>query len=138
MKTRFIIIISFLSTVIFGQESRELSLQNAIDSSLQYNYGIIIQEINTDITGEQNSWGTTGALPVVSFTGSAADSRGYNDLDQNVTTSLNGSVNLNWTIFRGFSARITKEKLNELEHLSVGNLNIIVENTLISVMNIYY
>jgi outer membrane protein len=138
MKTRFIIIISFLSTVIFGQESRELSLQNAIDSSLQYNYGIIIQEINTDIMGEQNSWGTTGALPIVSFTGSAADSRGYNDLDQNVTTSLNGSVNLNWTIFRGFSARITKEKLNELEHLSEGNLNIIVENTLISVMNTYF
>jgi len=138
MKTKFIIIFSFLSALVMGQEARELSLRSAIDSTLQNNYGIIIQQISTDIAGEKNTWGSTGALPSISFVGSGSEGFAFNDLDQQETTSLNASVNLNWTIFRGFSARITKEKLDELEKLSEGNLNIIVENTLISVMNTYY
>jgi outer membrane protein len=138
MKTRFIIIFSILSITMMGQEARELSLHSAIDSALQNNYGIIIQQISTDIAEEQNSWGATGALPSISFVGSGSEGFAFNDLDQQETTSLNASVSLNWTIFRGFSARISKEKLEELEKLSEGNLNIIVENTLISVMNTYY
>jgi len=132
------IILSFLPALLLGEETRELSLRSAIDSALQNNYGIIIQQISTDISEEQNTWGTTGALPSISFVGTGSEGFAFNDLDQQETTSLNASVNLNWTIFRGFSARISKEKLNELEKLSEGSLNIIVENTLISVMNTYY
>lgn len=138
MKSKFIVILSFLSAFVMGQEGRELSLGNAIDSALQNNYGIMIQRINTDIAEEQNSWGAAGALPSISFLGSGSESLAFNELDQSETTSLNASVDLNWTIFRGFSARITKEKFDELENLSEGMLNIIVENTLISVMNTYY
>jgi len=138
IKTSIAIIICFLPSLVMGQEVRELSLQNAIDSALQNNYGIIIQQINTDIAEEQNSWGATGALPSISFVGAASEGLSFNDLDQAESTNLNGSVDLNWTIFRGFMARISKEKLDELERLSEGNLNIIVENTLISVMNTYY
>lgn len=138
MKTKIIIILAFLSATLWGQETRDLSLQNAIDSALQNNYGIIIQQISTNIAEEQNSWGATGALPSISFVGAASEGFSFNDLDQVESTNLNGSVDLNWTIFRGFSARISKEKLEELEHLSEGNLNIIVENTLISVIKTYY
>jgi len=138
MKTKFIIIFSFLSALVVGQEARDLSLQNTIDSALQNNYGIIIQQISTDISEEQNSWGATGALPSITFVGAGSEGFAFNDLDQQETTSLNASVDLNWTIFRGFSAKISKQKLDELEKLSEGNLNIIVENTLISVMNTYY
>ena len=138
MQTKLMILLSFLSVTMMGQEAGELSLQNAIDSALQNNYGIIIQQISTEIAEEQNTWGTTGALPHINFVGAASDSRGFREEDQSVTTNLNGTVDLNWTIFRGFSARISKEKLDELELLSEGNLNIIVENTLIGVMNTYY
>ena len=58
MKIKFIILLSFLSVMVWGQEARELSLQNAIDSALQNNYGIIIQQINTDIAEEQNQVAT--------------------------------------------------------------------------------
>ncbi len=138
MKTKFIILLCFLSVTVMGQEAWELSLQNAIDSALQNNYGIIIQQINIDISEEQNSWGTTGALPTITFVGAGSEAFAFNDLDRAETTNLNGAVDLNWTIFRGFSARISKEKLDELEHLSEGNLNIIVENTLLGVMRNYY
>ncbi len=138
MKTKIIIILSFLTATLMAQETRDLSLHSAIDSALQNNYGIIIQQINTNIADEQNSWGNAGALPNISFVGSASEAIAFNDLDRSETTNLNTGIDLSWTIFRGFSARISKDKLEELSTLSEGNLNIIVENTLISVINTYY
>jgi len=138
MRTRIVIIICLLPTLVMGQENRELSLQSAIDSALQNNYGIVVQKINTDIAETQNSWGNAGALPSVSFAGAGSENWGFNDVDQNQTSGLNGSVDLSWTIFRGFSARISKERFDELENLSEGTLNVIVENTLIAVMYNYY
>ena len=138
VKAHFVIVICLLPAIMMGQEIRELSLQSAIDSALQNNYGIIVQKINTDIAEEQNSWGQAGALPSVNFIGSGSESWGFNTLDNNQTSSYSGTVDLNWTVFRGFSARITKEKLEELKNLSFGGLDLIVENTLISVMSSYY
>jgi outer membrane protein len=129
IRTRITSLIFLLPAMLMGQETKELSLQNAIDSALQNNYGIIVQEINTDIAETQNSWGNAGALPSVSFIGAASENWGFNDVDQNQTSALNGSLDLNWTIFRGFSARISKERFDELEKLSGGTLNVIVENT---------
>lgn len=138
LKSSIAIIICLLPALVAGQGDRELSLQNAIDSALQNNYGIIIQQISTEIAEEQNNWGSAGALPNISFVGAGSEGFSFNELDRAETTNLNASVDLSWTVFRGFSARISKEKLEELEHLSEGNLNIIVENTLISVMSTYY
>jgi outer membrane protein len=138
MKIRIASFIFLLPAILMGQETKELSLQNAIDSALQNNYGIIVQEINTDIAETQNTWGNAGALPNVSFVGAGSESWGFNDVDQNQTSALNGSVDLSWTIFRGFAARISKERFDELEKLSGGTLNVIVENTLIAVMYNYY
>jgi len=138
MKSLIAIFLCLLPGLLNGQEARELSLRNALDSALQNNYGIIIQQIQTDIAEEQNSWGATEALPSITFVGAASEGLSFNDLDQAESTNLSGSVELNWTVFRGFSARISKDKLNELEKLSEGNLNMIVENTLISVMTTYY
>ncbi len=138
IRTRIASLIFLLPAMLMGQETKELSLQNAIDSALQNNYGIIVQEINTDIAETQNSWGNAGALPSVSFIGAGSENWGFNDVDQNQTSALNGSVDLSWTIFRGFSARISKERFDELEKLSGGTLNVIVENTLIVVMYNYY
>lgn len=138
MRTWIVIIICLLPASLLGQGNRELSLQNAIDSALQNNYGIIVQRMNTEIAETQNNWGNAGGLPTVSFTGAGSEYWGFSDADQNQTSSLSGTVDLSWTIFRGFSARISKEKFDELENLSQGTLNVIVENTLIAVMFNYY
>lgn len=138
MKTRIVILICLLPSILMGQEIRALSLQNAIDSALQKNYGIIVQEINTDIAETQNSWGNAGALPSISFTGAGSENWGYSKADNNQASAYSGTVNLSWTIFRGFSARISKQTFDELENLSQGTLNVIVENTLIAVMYNYY
>jgi len=138
MRTRIVIIICLLPTLLAGQEIRELSLQSAIDSALQNNYGIVVQKISTGIAKTQNSWGNAGGLPSVSFRGSGSENWGFNELDNNQSSNYSGTVDLNWTIFRGFSARISKQKFEELEKLSEGSLNVVVENTLVSVMSYYY
>lgn len=138
MRTWIVIIIGLLPATLLGQGNRELSLQNAIDSALQNNYGIIVQHMNADIAETQNNWGQAGALPSISFVGAGSESWGFNDLDNLQSSNYSGTVDLNWTVFRGFSARISKKKLEELEKLSEGSLNVIVENTLVGVMSSYY
>ncbi len=77
IRTRIASLIFLLPAMLMGQETKELSLQNAIDSALQNNYGIIVQEINTDIAETQNSWGNAGALPSVSFIGAGSEATTY-------------------------------------------------------------
>lgn len=136
MKYLIYIMAIFFSCSLFGQEEKTLSLEDALSTSLKNNYGIVMQESNVIIAEKQNNWGNTGALPNISFVGAGNENFSFSD-DDSQTSSLNGSVELNWTIFRGFSAKISKEKLDKLENLSEDGLNIIVENTIVGVITAY-
>ena len=124
--------------VSYGQDTPSLSLQEAIDKALENNYGMIATEKQKQISELNNSWGNAGALPTVRFTGSGNTSKNFNDTDDYTSTRMNGTVQMNWTIFRGFGVRIQKERLEELEKLSEGNLAIVVENTIYGVIMSYY
>ena len=102
------------------------------------NYSIITTQKNFEISEENNSWANTGALPTVSFVGSAAQTYNFNETDNYKSTNLNATVDVNWVIFRGFSARIQKDMLEEYEKMSEGNLAITVENTIQNVITAYY
>ena len=128
--------ISFSS--IHGQDTADLSLEGAIDKALENNYGIITTEKSQQISELNNSWGNAGALPTVRFTGRGTSSMNFNYNDNYTSTRMSGTVEMNWTIFRGFSVRIQKERLEELEQLSEGNLAVVVENTIYSVILSYY
>jgi len=131
-----LIFISFSS--IHGQDTTNLSLEGAIDKALENNYGIITTEKSQEISELNNSWGNAGALPTVRFVGTGNTSRNFNDNDNFSTNRMSGTVEMNWTIFRGYSVRIQKERLEELENLSEGNLAVVVENTIYSVILSYY
>ena len=139
MKYKIIIILLFIgiSGLAYSQ-TEELSLQNAVEIALEKNYSIIMSQKNTEISEANNSWANTGAIPTVSFVGSGSASNNFNDNDNFSQTNLNGTVNVNWIIFRGFSARIQKDKLEEYENMSDANLAIIVENTIQNVISAYY
>lgn len=140
MKTKIIISIAlFISSIpLFGQDLNRLNIEDAVNNALENNYGIITVKKSHEISKLNNSWENTGALPTVSFTSSGTESLNYNDNDNYKSTTLNGSVNLNWVLFRGFGARITKQNLEKLEKLSEGNLAITVENTIVDVILSYY
>ncbi len=115
-----------------------LSLTEAITKALENNYGIIIARGNEQISTIQNNWGTAGRYPYISF--SAADNNSFNiqEGDDNVTNRFNGGVAVNWTLFDGFSVRISKTRLEELENLSKNNTTLLVEGTIQSVILAYY
>ncbi len=114
-----------------------MRLDDAIRIALLNNYGIIIQKKNLEENQINNSWGQAGALPTISL--NATDAEGWNNtIDDAFTSNRNASVQLDWVVFRGYSAKISKSRLNEMENLSDVNLKITTENTIVSVTMAYY
>ena len=123
---------------INAQEAQELSLQNAINRALENNYGIITTRKNLEKSEVNNSWGNAGALPSIRFVGSGNHTENFTDQADYSSQNLNGTVELNQTLFRGFGIYIQKDRLEELERLSEGNVAVVVENTIYNVILSYY
>lgn len=120
------------------QDLPELTLDDALKIALRNNYGIVTTLRKEEIAALQNTWGNAGALPQIKLSGNAGASTNSYNIDDYTTHQLNGSVDFNWTLFRGFKARIQKDQLEELEKLSKGNTAVIVENTIYNVILSYY
>lgn len=145
----FILSILILSQA-WAQDS--LTLNKAISNALENNFTIQISQNTQTISHINNNWGNTGALPMLSFTGASQNSQvDYTDEPaanalqtgntQNAdytANALQGQVALNWVLFNGFSAIITKDKLAYFEQLSDGNVQMLVENTMYSTILAYY
>ena len=101
------------------------------------NFSVWAQE-NQDLSELNNTWGNTGALPNIRFVGSGNTSKNFGEADNYTSQQLNGTVEMNLTLFRGFGARIQKDRLEELERLSEGNVAVVVENTIYNVILSYY
>ena len=138
MKHLLILVFILINLSLSGQETTGLSLEGAINRALKNNYGIIISRKSQDISEMNNTWGNTGALPNIRFVGSGNTSKNFGEEDNYTSQQMNGTVEMNLTLFRGFSARIQKDRLEELEKLSEGNVAIVVENTIYSVILSYY
>jgi outer membrane protein len=137
MKVIKILIILLFSAGV-AQAQQPLSLTDAITKALENNYGIIIAKGNQEISELQNNWGTAGRYPYINL--SAADNNSYNiaEGDNNVSNRFSGGAVLNWTLFDGFSVKISKTRLEELENFSKNNTATLVEGTIQSVILAYY
>lgn len=138
MKILIGILLMGITLNLSAQEKQNLGLEDAVKKALQNNYGIIITQKSKEIAELQNAWGNTGALPNIQFMSSGNISEDFRDSDNYTTQQFNSSVEMNWTIFRGFSARIQKNRLEELEKLSQGNAAVVIENTIYSIILAYY
>ena len=139
MKLKYIVIlfISFLALDSFSQE--KLSLSEAIKRGLENNYKIRIEK-NTVKTSEiNNSWGNAGAFPRLSLSLSDNFMKQSGDAQLDQSNNLGATISLtDITIFKGFSVRISKNRLQELENLSKGNYAVLIENTIENIMLAYY
>ena len=135
---RIKLLIILLVSGFFVQAQQALTLTDAIAKSLENNCDIIIAKGNQQIAEINNNWGTAGRYPYINL--SAGDNNSYtlNDGDNATSVRLNAGASLNWTIFDGFSVRINKTRLEELENLSKNNTAIMVEGTIQSVILAYY
>ena len=131
----------FLLIILSGfavQAQTPLSLTNAVTIALENNYGIIVAKGNQQIAETQNDWGTAGRYPYINLSLGDDNSYNINETENLVTNRFTAGASLNWTIFDGFSVRINKTRLDELENLSKNNTAIMVEGTIQSVILAYY
>ena len=122
-----------------------LSLNQAINRSLESNFGIRIARLRSDISSVNNSWGAAGALPSLST--SVAGSSAISDQTRNPAAflqeiieseSVNSSLTLNWTLFDGLGMYASKTRLELLEAQSSGQASLIVEQTVEAVDMAYH
>lgn len=132
--TTIIVILISLNTV-WGQQS--LSLSDAIAFGLENNYDLQITRKSEEITSVDNNWGTAGALPSINFNLNGRENFNVNDNENYRSQTISPEVSLNWVVFNGFSAKITKSKLEEMELQSQGNTTVLVESTIQDIIVAY-
>ncbi len=141
MKLKSIILSIFLFC-LFGmsgvQAQEELSLEKAVAKTLENNYQIRVGDLNTEIAKNNNDWGTAGAYPTIDLGATNVNRYDDNNQGKSTTHSVAPYVTMNYTIFNGFSVRIRKSRLEELEFLSEGNTRLVIENTLQALLLSYY
>ncbi len=121
-----------------------LTLSEAIQRALEYNYQIRLAENRVDVARSNDDWALAGRYPTISLTlGSNNTYVNRNDPTSIVTsTSIYGTgiapgVAVNWTLFNGYRVRVTKEQLETRVVLSEGQLQLQVENTVQRVIQAY-
>jgi len=139
----------FFSSSLYAQDSM-MTAQEAIQTAIENNYGVIISKNEIEIGSINNSWANTNLLPSVNAT--ATKQAGVNNLQQklsngtvttkkgNTSQSLNAGLAVNWRIFDGLKMFATKKRLEELErngeYAFRKNLNETVYNVITSYYNI--
>lgn len=146
----FILLFALLSSIAFSAAAQEpqenLSLSDAIKLGLERNYDIRIEKKTVEIAENNKSWGEAGRYPTVTLSLSQNNSISDNIKtaspfqlqDQIISNSLSPSVNLDWTLFNGFKINMSKNRLEQLQAQSKGNADIVIANTIQSIILGYY
>jgi outer membrane protein len=123
----------------------DLSLEQAIATGLKNNYQIEIAKKRMDAAKVNNTVAAAGAYPRVTA--------GFNSNNSflvvnNPTSFLDGNtlaglgltptVDVAWTLFDNYKVSINKERLEQLEEQSVGNSDLVVENSINAIVLAYY
>jgi outer membrane protein TolC len=129
------------------QAQSELSLQGAIERTLQNNYNIQLVKKDLQIADNNVSYGNAGFLPSLDLTGSykvtGEDSETKTDEgnypgENNKKTGISGSVSLDWTLFDGFAMFARYDRLEETRRYSEIALQLEIESRLQELFNTYF
>ena len=132
----------------FAQELPQLGLVNAITEGLGNNYSILLARINEQVSSNNATTGNAGMLPSVTLNGTLnngiansyaryIDGREQDRLGAK-STNMNANVALDWTIFDGLAMFANYDRLKELEMMGQENLRASIQQTIASIMNIYF
>ena len=130
----------------FSQEL--LTLEKAIEITLNNNFSINIARNESEIAGNNSTIGNAGFLPTIDASGSYIKSS--NDTKQEYfdgrtidrtgakSTNITAGVNLSWTIFDGLQMFGNLDALKELNKIGRANFKAEVENNIADVTETYY
>src|SRR4030095_2118971 len=137
----------FISLSVLSQD-KLLSLEEAVYIALQNNYDIQLAKNDSTAFAIDRSYAYAAFFPRLNAT--AARSWNNNaqkqelangtkrDTNGIISTNLQASLNLNWTLFDGMKMFITRDRIYELEKLGGLNVKDQVVNTVVDVVTNYY
>lgn len=147
-KHTFISILLLFLIQIAATSQPILTLDDAVQKSLENNYNILIARNETAINLANNTAGNAGVLPIVAlnfgqnfninntrqelFSGDLRNGNGAK------TNALNANLQASWTVYNGMRMFVNKKRLEEIENFGKINLQLQMENTVAQVMNTYY
>ncbi len=144
---RLALLFLMISSVLNAQKA--MSLQECLDIGLRNNFDIRMVRNEERISDNNVTLGNAGYLPTASL------NSGYNIRNSNTaqypadgsdaqrssggnTQTLDAGVNLNWSIFEGFSIRTNHKRLKELQSIGQLNTRLAVENIVAGITAEYY
>lgn len=146
-KQYFISLILFFVLAVPVSAQTQLSLDEAISTGLENNYGIKIFENNLSVAENNMTRGNAGFLPAINLSGSRSESVEDSEFSaggQSQTTNgarsttTSASVNINWTLFDGFGMFRTYDLLGVIEEISDAELRLEIENLVRQITLSYY
>lgn len=144
-KRFFIVLISALQLGAFTVAGQGLTLSDAVLQGLENNFSIQIEEQRVDIARNNNNAGEAGMFP--SITLGMSETLSLTELDNPAGFLSSGNIKgrafnptaaVSWTLFNGFNVRMTRDRLEYLEQQSMGNSQVVVENSIQAIILAYY
>ncbi|WP_166383490.1 TolC family protein [Polaribacter sp. 11A2H] len=142
-----ILLVGFLYT-LQGISQEILTKKEALEITLENNFGIKIANNNIDVAKNNKSIYNTGFLPTASVSSGA----NYSNNNQTntpqtgaststtgaVTKSYNASISLNYTLFDGLGRKYNYEQLKETYNLTELQARETIENTYLQLFTTYF
>lgn len=147
MKVSYFLFGFFCWTGFIAQaQTRPLTLNEAIATTLQNNYDIELSRNDSVLADLDYAYSYYALLPRVSANAGLNFSRTtqrqvFKDTTRGGkprTSNVSSSINLDWTLFDGFRMFIARERLGELRNLTELQIKNQVVTTVAEVMRIYY
>jgi outer membrane protein TolC len=121
-----------------------LTLAEAVQLTIANNFDIKIEKLKVEAAKKNNNLGQAGFFPNINL--SLAYGNDFRDVVNPASfiqgvaqnTSLLPAINLNYTFFDGFKMFAQKDKLQQTQMLAEGNLSLLIENNIYSVIQAYY
>ncbi len=145
MMIKNIVFILLVPVLLLSQT--DLSLQQAVERTLQNNYNIQMVKKDLQIADNNVSYGNSGFLPTLDAAGSYRFSAEDGETktkqeiipgNDNRVTNTSASVTLGWTLFDGFAMFARYDKFEELKNLNSIALQLEIETRLQELFNTYY
>lgn len=120
-------------------------MARALGLGLKNNFDVRIGMLNIDIARNNNNWGQAGAAPTITlspnFNNSIIQRKPANPFavaGRNISDNVAGQIDAQFVLFDGFSVRLAKDRLEQLEQLSYGNAAFVLESVVQNVITGYY
>lgn len=143
-----LLLTSSLLLCVTALSAQHLTAEEAVKSALENNFGVRIARNSAEMAKLADNPGAAGMLPRVDanggwsvdnsstkqefFSGEVRDASNAN------SRSLNGQVELNWTLFDGLSMFAAKDRLEALERIGESQLRQQLESTAYGVLTGYF